>query len=441
MADTQYNLVVIENTTAPDFGKQWDYYKNSNLLYLVKNDKQYLLKNIFNYITQAVNVDVALLLKGMRIIADDDTYKEILNAIYADLKKDLFALYLVVFGNAFLKLELDELQKTIKLKVLQTKQVDFEKDEDGNITRATYVYTRKTQDGTTENVREEYTKERIRRIIDGEKIEIDKENNYGFVPIYHFMFIDVGEKYGVNAFDHVCISQDVLNAYANVIYQIGAKMMDPIYLIRGNFSEKEKQKISQEFAKNIMEGVNVLVTTPDGGAEILEGGMENTEKALKFLDIIQENIEQNLPELLLTKIADKNASGYALNMMLLGLKTKIEGARENIRRELRLLNRDIFTVLVRWGKLSPTTENYADVVFDEVFDFMRTEKINEVEKELNMGLITEDIARQKLGIEWSGMENTNQKEDKKSETGEQQSLFQKIIKFFKNLFGGVAAKS
>lgn len=437
------DLTNISADSKIDYNKNWSYFKNTNKLILTKNGKQYPLKNIFNYITQAVNVDIALLTKGLKVVADNKDFSEILNAIYKDIRKDLFSMYLAVYGNGYLKMEIDEEKQLINLKVLQSANVDFVKDADGNMIQSTYTYLQKDAQGNSVSIKEIYTAEKIQRYIDCKLVE-EKENKFGFVPLYHFMFTDTGEKFGANSFDHIAIQQDVINAYANIIYQIGNKMLDPIYLIKGNFNTKDTEKITKEFAKNIFEGLNVLTTTSDGGIEIVSGGMENVDKALEFLDKIQQNIEQNLPELLLTKLADKDASGYALNMMLLGLQTKIEGARENIQRELRKINKDIYKVLVTWGKLPSSAENFTEIKFDEVFDFMKSEKLAEVKQELEMGLITEDIARQKLGIEWSGTEKNTTPNGETSnttssktmdKTAEKKGFIRKIVDKVQNVFG------
>lgn len=435
------DLTNISADSKIDYNKEWSYFKNTNKLILTKNYKQYALKNIFNYITQAVNVDIALLTKGLKVVADNKDFAEILNAIYKDMRKDLFSMHLAVYGNAYLKMELDEEKQLINLKVLQSQNVDFTKDADGNILQATYTYLQKDAQGNSTSIKEVYTATVIKKYVDGKLIE-EKENKFGFVPLYHFMFADTGEKYGANSFDHVIAQQDIINAYANIIYEVGNKMLDPVYLIKGNFNAKDTDKITKEFAKNIFEGLNVLTTTADGGIEVVSGGMENTDKALTFLDKIQQNIEQNLPELLLTKLADKDTSGYALNMMLLGLQTKITGARENIQRELRKVNEDIYKVLVTWGRLPSSSENYTEIKFDEVFDFMKTEKLAEVKQELDMGLITEDIARQKLGIEWSGTEKettsngeTSASSKTMDKTAEKKGFIRKIVDKVKNVFG------
>jgi hypothetical protein len=44
--------------------------------------------------------------------------------------------------------------------------------------------------------------------------------------------------------------------------------------------------------------------------------------------------------------------------MLLGLQTKIEGARENVQRGLQILNKDYLKCKESWGKIAPTTENF-----------------------------------------------------------------------------------
>ncbi|QAT39528.1 hypothetical protein [Clostridium sp. JN-9] len=446
-------LTSLSTDSKLDYNKEWGYFRNTNVMYLQKTDKKYRLQNIFNFITQAVNVDVNLLIKGLKSVGTDanSNYVEMLNAIYKNIRKDLFSMYLAVYGNAYLKMELDEAEQKITLKVLQSPNTDFVKDTDGNILQATYSYLQKDEKGNSTSVKEVYTATLIQKYVDGKIVE-EKENKFGFVPLYHFMFTDIGEKFGANSFDHIAIQQDIINAYANVIYQIGNKMMDPIYLIKGDFSPKDRKSITTEFAKNIFEGINVLTTTPDGGIEVVSGGMENTEKALAFLDKIQQNIEQNLPELLLTKIVDKNLSGKALTMLLLGLITKIEGARENIKRELGVVNTDIYKVLVSWGKIPQGTENFCEIKFDEVFDFARADLIAEVNQELSMGLITTNIARQKLGIDWSGTENktatqaTNNGAKNSTTTSStntnpmdkinmQQGFIQKIINKIKGFFG------
>lgn len=418
-----------------DYNKQWGYFKNTNKLYINKNNKEYKLENIFNFITAAVNTDIALLMKGAKIVADSQELTEILNAIYKNFRKDLFSLNLAVYGNAYIKLEVDEQNRLITLKVLYPPNVYFVKDADGNIIEAFYSYADNI-DGKSATVKEIYTREKIERYIDGKKEE-EKENKYGFVPIFHIMFIDTGEKFGANTFDQITTAQDVINAYANIIYNVGEKMLDPVFLIKGEFTAKDRTAIVQEFVKNILEGVNVLVTTPNGGAEVVGGGMENTDKALEFIDKIQNNIYQNLPELLLYKIADKNASGYALNMMLLGLKTKIEGARENIARELCKVNECIYKILVSWGKISVISENFTDVKFGEVFDFTVADKQKSVLELLDKNIITEDIARQKLGIEWTGKEK---KEEKKEDIKEDIKEEKKSNGAFKKFFGKIKGK-
>lgn len=399
-------LISVSTDKKIDYNKQWNYYRNSNTLYLQMDNKRYKLRNFYNFVTKTVNTDVALLMKGMKIVGDDVRYTEILNAIYKSFRKDLFARFLAVYGNSYIKMEIDEEKQLINLKVLQSQNTDFTKDADGNMLQVTYSYLQKDIKGNTASIKEVYTSTVIQKYVDDELIE-EKENKYGFIPIYHFMFQDMGEKFGANTFDEIIDQQDSMNSFTNVINHVGLMLMNP-YLHIGtgdSFTDKQVAQMAGQYAKNIMDGLKIVVTTSNGKVDVVGGGLENVEDGLAFLDRIQSQIEQTLPELLLGKIADKNLSGKAIATILTDLINKITCARENIQRGLNMVNSDIYKVLVRWGKIPATTENFTEIKFAEVIDFSRADVIEEVRQELEMGLITEDMARQMLGIEWSGMEN------------------------------------
>jgi hypothetical protein len=59
-------LTSLSTDSKLDYNKEWGYFRNTNVMYLQKADKKYRLQNIFNFITQAVNVDIKFAIKRIK---------------------------------------------------------------------------------------------------------------------------------------------------------------------------------------------------------------------------------------------------------------------------------------------------------------------------------------------------------------------------------------
>lgn len=390
-----------KTVTRPDYEKCWRYYKNDASLYAGRSDLFAKVSNIYGYVTKVVDTDAALIPKGIRVVCDDEQLAEIINAIYRPVPWRKMCRTLAALGDAYLKLEVNEKSKQCTIKVLQTEQVQCEYDADGNVAAAEYSYIA-PYNGTTSTYRESYSSDVLRMYRDGQLIE-EKDNKYGFVPVYNIKFKDVGEAFGLNSYDHVLTKQDVLNVLGSFLYEISKKMADPIYTLNGD--PKKTTDMLKAMNKNIAEGVNVMQLAEGMDFKIVEGGTDNYPNLLEFMNGVEKNIKENLPELSLADVKATNTSGYALSLMLYDLIAKIEEVRENLAGELQRMNGHIYQVLVSWGTIPNSTENYTEIAFDEVFDFSRADRLAEVKSELDMGLITVEVARQRAGIEYSGFED------------------------------------
>lgn len=400
----------------PDYKGNWKRYKNDRDLYSGRIDLFSKTRNIYNYVTRAVDVNASLIFKGVAVVGDDQKLIEIINAVYSKADWSKVARYMAALGDSVIKIETDGKKKQISVKHMPTENCDWAVDEDGRVIYAKYAYKSKEIGGLTEIV-EEYWPEKIVISKNGQAA-VEEVNEYGFVPFYILKYKDIGEKYSENAYNHVINSVDILNVLASFLNEISKKMADPLYVLNGD--QKKTTEAIRGLSKNIAEGVNVLQLAEGMDFKIVEGGTDNFPNLLAYLDKIDQNIKLNLPELALADLKTTDASGYALSLMLHDLIAKIEEVRGNVGRTLENMNQDIRSILVDWGLVSENAENYTEVKFAPVFDFSRIEKIEEVKTLLDLGLITEEIARQMLGIEWSGFDNNQNKEEEISQKEDQE---------------------
>jgi hypothetical protein len=154
------------------------------------------------------------------------------------------------------------------------------------------------------------------------------------------------------------------------------------------------------------------------------------------MEMLKQNIEENAPELVLSKMKDQQgASGKKLELMLIDLQVKIDEVRNNLKNMMHDVNDAVFEVCEKFGQVSG--DSTSEVKFSAIFDFGKMEELAEIEKMMALGLIDLDEAKKRMGIETEKEKEEKvlksmQKNEEKTETNE--SWFTKMKNMILNFF-------
>jgi hypothetical protein len=285
------------------------------------------VKQIFNPAPEIIDMDIALITKGLKIVSETKDAENLQDINDWDYILDKYVLYGLLDGKSYLEIVRKDREEVffIPLSVSEVTQTEY--DEGGNIISADIQYN-----NNDVMVQKHYDMEVIETTIDSETISVP--NTWGFIPLVEYI--------GHKGKDDKCVSRirglppilDEINAMTADIKAIINLHADPIAWGDVNIDVDEHAEQEEERAAAVDEGSRSVrfMTVPEGGnLNFLEMQGNIAKLAKEERDTLLEELRDKFPETLLAKIAaGSGVSGFAVKLKLSGLLSIIEKFRSSL---------------------------------------------------------------------------------------------------------------
>ena len=322
------------------YQKQWkDYLKERKL--------QESIRQIFNPIPTIISIDVAMILKGLKITGAD----EIIQANDIDWVLKEVVRCMLIDGIAWLDISL--VNGKIYLAPLSINEVsDLKYDEGGNIIQATV----KTELMTKQYIIDEQGKRWVKITTpeqEGEPVPYTRE----FIPLVEFTGLYTDDEKNISRVEGIEDTIDAINEYEHIIMRIARLHGDPV--IWGNVSMDTNEVTEKD--KKRQEGEFRYLEVPEGGnLQYLEMSGNVMRYAMEKVQQLKEDVIYEYPELMLNQIMRGGAmTGYAVTLKLTGLDTVISGYRANFEAGLK---KTLTYALIMLGKKPEFTVEFEPIL-------------------------------------------------------------------------------
>jgi len=357
-----------------EYAKRWAYYKgNVYLDSLVRGDlkkagRLKAMQEVYNCITQAVDIDARFIMKQDLAVLCPEGKSEWQDILVEEIwerssfQKNKYKLVRTGanLGDAYLIVQ--ELDEFPFARIIVANSEDME------------VFTNPHDQEETERAHQHYNfydeqarkvrswnriwyKDRIETYIDGKLVE-EYSGEYKYfdeVPVIHIKHIDIGEAYGLHTWHNIQAQMDAVNEIASYLWLILQRYGEPTLIATG---PKKPEKI-------VRHDGNVIYVGMDGDLKILEYVGNVLPQILEFSKIVTDYIQNSLPELSLNKIRDLgNLSGYAVSMHLADMIAKIEELRGNYADGIEYAN--ALALKARLKSKAPIEEFQNDIVYQPI---------------------------------------------------------------------------
>lgn len=377
-------------------------YCESNKLFIVKNKKgqvTQITRPLVDYADEIVSTDYILITgTKMHIESENQKVAELLNEYMSTAEFNnvwnLYVLQGLILGDTFLKFAIDD-EGVPVLSVARLDNAVIKYVPTFNTVSMWIVeYKAYNEQGEVVYVREEYSKDRIRILIDDEVVK-DIDNPYG-----DFWFIHVINKpslrnnfFGESELNIVYKTIDEINSTLSRMSAIEDIYANPKLVVAGLRDTNSLKKEENLWAINENASISILEYKGD----ILPSMLEK----VKFLE---DYLKSKNPELMLSHV--KESTGYALKLKLLKLVKKIETYRKNY---FTGLKRALKLILKYYG-----IEDDFKIVTDEIIPNDVLEDVQKFAQLKNMGIISKRTIAERLDINY----DLEQKRIKKEEANE-----------------------
>jgi hypothetical protein len=377
-------------------------YCETNKLFIVKNKKgevTQITRPLVDYADEIVSTDYILITgTKMHIESENQKVAELLNEYMSTAEFNnvwnLYVLQGLILGDTFLKFAIDD-EGVPVLSVARLDNAVIKYVPTFNTVSMWIVeYKAYNEQGEVVYVREEYSKDRIRILIDDEVVK-DIDNPYG-----DFWFIHVINKpslrnnfFGESELNIVYKTIDEINSTLSRMSAIEDIYANPKLVVSGLRDTNSLKKEENLWAINENASISILEYKGD----ILPSMLEK----VKFLE---DYLKSKNPELMLSHV--KESTGYALKLKLLKLVKKIETYRKNY---FTGLKRALKLILKYYG-----IEDDFKIVTDEIIPNDVLEDVQKFAQLKNMGIISKRTIAERLDINY----DLEQKRIKKEEANE-----------------------
>lgn len=357
-----------------EYARRWAYYKgNVYLDSLVRGDlkkagRLRAMQEVYNCITQAVDIDARFIMKQDLAVLCPEGKSEWQDIIVQEIwerssfQKNKYKLVRTGanLGDAYLIVQ--ELDEFPFARIIVANSEDME------------IFTNPHDQEETERAHQHYNfydeqakkvrswdrvwyKDRIETYIDGKLVE-EYSGEYKYfteVPVIQIKHIDIGEAYGLHTWHSIQAQMDAVNEIASYLWLILQRYGEPTLIATG---PKKPEKI-------VRRDGNVIYVGIDGDLRILEYAGNVLPQIIEFSKIVTDYIQNSLPELSLNKIRDLgNLSGYAVSMHLADMIAKIEELRGNYADGIEYAN--ALALKARLKSNAPVEEFQNDIIYQPI---------------------------------------------------------------------------
>ena len=357
-----------------EYARRWAYYKGNVYLdslvrgALKKAGRLKAMQEVYNCITQAVDIDARFIMKQDLAVLCPEGKSEWQDIIVQEIwerssfQKNKYKLVRTGanLGDAYLIVQ--ELDEFPFARIIVANSEDME------------IFTNPHDQEETERAHQHYNfydeqaqkvrswdrvwyKDRIETYIDG-KLAEEYSGEYKYfteVPVIQIKHIDIGEAYGLHTWHSIQAQMDAVNEIASYLWLILQRYGEPTLIATG---PKKPEKI-------VRRDGNVIYVGMDGDLRILEYTGNVLPQIIEFSRIVTDYIQNSLPELSLNKIRDiGNLSGYAVSMHLADMVAKIEELRGNYADGIEYAN--ALALKARLKSRAPIEEFQNDIIYQPI---------------------------------------------------------------------------
>lgn len=357
-----------------EYARRWAYYKGNVYLdslvrgSLKKAGRLKAIQEVYNCITQAVDIDARFIMKQDLAVLCPEGKSEWQDIIVQEIwerssfQKNKYKLVRTGanLGDAYLIVQ--ELDEFPFARIIVANSEDME------------IFTNPHDQEETERAHQHYNfydeqarkvrswdriwyKDRIETYIDGKLVE-EYSGEYKYfdeVPVIQIKHIDIGEAYGLHTWHSIQAQMDAVNEIASYLWLILQRYGEPTLIASG---PKKPEKI-------VRHDGNVIYVGMDGDLRILEYVGNVLPQIIEFSKIVTDYIQNSLPELSLNKIRNLgNLSGYAVSMHLADMVAKIEELRGNYADGIEYAN--ALALKARLKSKAPVEEFQNDIIYQPI---------------------------------------------------------------------------
>lgn len=259
------------------------------------------------------NINFDTLLDGAIPFSYDDnkTLEDLTTILYASnwqYNKELFVRLAAIYGDVFLHI-VDETDN-VYIEVIDPNNVEYVvKDENNEITEARIAYV--SPDDNTKVIVAILNKETLSyystnlmsykpfKVLDNSSQLMDSyPNPYGFVPLVHIKFKDVGKEWGVNAFNAQIPKIDEINDLGTLLDDNVRNTVQTLYHLKGGTGTQITSNINDATRDDIR------VIYAQGEFQSL-GNSLNIQGALAAIDSLKNELANDLPALALAELREQ----------------------------------------------------------------------------------------------------------------------------------------
>ncbi len=357
-----------------EYARRWAYYKGNVYLdslvrgSLKKAGRLKAMQEVYNCITQAVDIDTRFIMKQDLAVLCPEGKSEWEDIIVQEIwerssfQKNKYKLVRTGANLGDTYLIVQELDESPFARIIVANSEDME------------IFTNPHDQEETERAHQHYNfydeqakkvrswdriwyKDRIETYIDGKFAE-EYSGEYKYfteVPVVQIKHLDIGESYGLHTWHSIQAQMDAVNEIASYLWLILQRYGEPTLIAAG---PKKPEKIVRHDGNVIYVGMN-------GDLRILEYVGNVLPQIIDFSKIVTEYIQNSLPELSLSKIRDiGNLSGYAVSMHLADMVAKIEELRGNYADGIEYAN--ALALKARLKSNAPLEEFQNDIIYQPI---------------------------------------------------------------------------